>query len=745
MCQMKWNPYNLIRGNGLSAFLVIGVSMFTIQAAPYNYAEALQKSIYFYECQQSGPLPSWNRVQWRGPACVHDGRDVGKDLSGGWFDAGDHVKFNFPMAATVTMLCWGVKEYRDTYEKSGQLTAILNNIRFAAEYLIKCHTAPDEFYGQVGQGDPDHKFWGPAESVEAHMARPSAKIDKTHPGSDLAGEAAAALAAASIVLKSTDAAFSAICLSHARELYAFADSYRGMYHLAITDVTNFYKSWSGFEDELVWAAIWLHLATNEKAYLDKAEGMYTTLPLENQMTVKKYKWTQNWDCKSYGCYALLAMITDKQQYHTDAQRWLDWWTVGVDDAKVKYTPGGLAWLDSWGSNRYSANTALVAFIYSDNLTDAALKKRYHDFAVGQINYMLGDNPVKRSFLVGFGANPPVRYHHRTAHGIYPSRDSDTNPCRHVLYGALVGGPGPSDDYKDERNNYTNNEVACDYNAAFTGCLARMYQEFGGTPLAGFPGRETPDGQYAIAAVENITGTRFSEIKAIVQNKTYCPSRVCIGLSYRYFIDISEALDAGFTARDISLDAGYMVGKPKVSTLMPFKGSSTVHYFEVTYDNDTLYPGTQDSYKREIQFRLELPASATDGDWNPKNDWSFGTVAQYGKDPMIATHFPLYDNGIQIWGIDPDGLAVKPGRSVPRAADAIFFKVQRAGGTWEISGLSYDRVTRLRVYTMTGRQVMHCQGTDIKRVSVPIIGSGQTFCEAETGEGKRFRVKVVEAE
>ena len=30
-----------------------------------NYAEALQKSLYFYECQQAGPLPDWNRVEWR--------------------------------------------------------------------------------------------------------------------------------------------------------------------------------------------------------------------------------------------------------------------------------------------------------------------------------------------------------------------------------------------------------------------------------------------------------------------------------------------------------------------------------------------------------------------------------------------------------------------------------------------------------------------------------------------------------
>lgn len=52
------------------------------------------------------------------------------------------------------------------------------------------------------------------------------------------------------------------------------------------------------------------------------------------------------------------------------------------------------------------------------------------------------------------------------------------PNPHVLYGALVGGPGKNDDYTDSRSNYINNEVACDYNAGFQSAIAGMKQ--GGT-------------------------------------------------------------------------------------------------------------------------------------------------------------------------------------------------------------------------------------------------------------------------
>ncbi len=68
----------------------------------------MQKSLFFYEAH--GPAtPASNRVNWRGDSGLHDGADVGRDLTGGWYDAGDHVKFGLPMAATATMLAWGMR------------------------------------------------------------------------------------------------------------------------------------------------------------------------------------------------------------------------------------------------------------------------------------------------------------------------------------------------------------------------------------------------------------------------------------------------------------------------------------------------------------------------------------------------------------------------------------------------------------------------------------------------------------
>ena len=79
------------------------------------------------------------------------------------------------------------------------------------------------------------------------MARPAYKIDATCGGSDLAGETAAAMAASSIVFRPTDATYADTLVTHARQLYTFADTVRRKYSDCITDAAGYYNSWSGYQ------------------------------------------------------------------------------------------------------------------------------------------------------------------------------------------------------------------------------------------------------------------------------------------------------------------------------------------------------------------------------------------------------------------------------------------------------------------------------------------------------------------
>jgi len=446
------------------------------QQGDFNYGEALQKSILFYYAQRSGDLPDTNPFPWRGDSALNDGSDVGLDLTGGYYDAGDHVKFGLPGAASLTTLSWGAVEYQDAYQQSGQFEEILDSIKWGTDYILKAHVTDGqgtkEFYGQVGDGNIDHAFWGAPEDMT--MERPAYKIDRQNPGSDLAGEAAASLAAASIVFRGVDEAYADTLLQNAQQLYDFADQYRGVYTDAITDAGQFYNSFSGFQDELVWGATWLHKATEaagstDTTYLNKAESLYQGIGPG---------WTQSWDDKSYGAAILLAQETGKSEYKGDVEGWLNSWLPG--GSTPTYTDGGLAWLSQWGSLRYSANTSFLAGVYADTVNDP--NGQYSDFAEGQIDYILGDNPRDFSYMVGFGEDYALNPHHRAASGVTNISDSRDN--LHTLYGALVGGPASADDfdYVDERTDFIRNEVAMDYNAGLTGALARMYGEFGGQTL-----------------------------------------------------------------------------------------------------------------------------------------------------------------------------------------------------------------------------------------------------------------------
>jgi len=120
-------------------------------ASDFNYVDALDKSLFFYEAQQAGPLPSWNRVEWKADSAMQD------PVLGGWYDAGDHVKFNLPMSYSASMLAWGLYQYPDGIEKSGLKQTYVNNLEFVLDYLADCDKGTEVVY-QVGIGKDDHTW-----------------------------------------------------------------------------------------------------------------------------------------------------------------------------------------------------------------------------------------------------------------------------------------------------------------------------------------------------------------------------------------------------------------------------------------------------------------------------------------------------------------------------------------------------------------------------------------------------------
>ena len=370
------------------------VSCYTPDHDPkYPYGEVIEKSLLFYEAQRSGPLPATNRIPWRGDSNLDDA------VPGGYHDAGDHVKFGFPMAAFTTVLAWGGVNFKDGYVKAGQLDNLVDCLKWSTDYFIGCHTSDYEFIGQIGDGYTDHAYWGRPEEMD--IERPAFSITAEQPGSELAGETAAALASASIVYRDAgfDEAYAEECLSHAKKLFEFADTYRGPYTDAIP-AGDFYNDWGGYRDEIVWAAAWIAKATNDPVDIEVAEQKYVEMGLASAVPQEI-----SWDSKDAMVFIVMYELTGKEEYKQKAEEF------GNFIKNADRTPQGLVWIDSstWGSLRYAGDLAMFAVhaINSNIMADDMFS-----FAETQINYALGD--TGRSYVVGWGNNPPQRCHHRAA-------------------------------------------------------------------------------------------------------------------------------------------------------------------------------------------------------------------------------------------------------------------------------------------------------------------------------------------
>jgi hypothetical protein len=442
------------------------------QTGQFRYGEALQKSFLLFEANRSGILPQDNRIEWRGNSATNDGSDVGRDLTGGYYDAGDHVKFGLPMAANNTMLAWSGVEYEQAYKQAGQWDELLEAVKWGTDYFLKAHVSEGgktkELYVQVGDGNIDHQYWGPPEKMI--MARPAFKIDASRPGTEVAAQTASALASASMLFRSTDKAYANLLLKNAKQLFEFAETYQGKYSDSVPQANPFYTSFSGYWDELTEAAAWLNKVTGEQQYLDKAENYF------NNNVGGLGDWTWAADNKYYSAAVLLAQQSDDPRYKNEVEKWINRWVNG--EGAIHYTEGGLAFRTQWGSLALAASASYLIELYNDTVKQDS---RYTEFATSQINYILGDNPRNASYMIGFGENYPQQPHHRAATGNAPYGQ----PAEHILFGALVGGPGSTNDfdYNDDRNDWVTNEVGTGYNAPLTSALIQQYDNFGGEPLS----------------------------------------------------------------------------------------------------------------------------------------------------------------------------------------------------------------------------------------------------------------------
>ena len=674
---------------GIAAYLPSSSDAPIVDAASssYNYAEALQKSMFFYEVQQAGILPDWNEVSWRADSMIDEDGNETDVCTGGWFDAGDHFKFTLTNAYAASVLAWGYIEYQDNVDNAGLGELYRNNVQWGLDYLMQCDRG-DKIIGTVGDytgGSTDHNIWCSAEVyLRKHHLNNN---DWVRPYDEIADSttmalSAAALAEGYIIFEESQPTKAKQYLEQAKTYFEEADAVRSNENGAMGTMYN-PSSWV---DDCMYAACWLYKATGDQSYLDKIESDYIPkFPTEEQSSDRKYTWGFCWDDTTQGAALLYAQITGKSEWVNHVSHHLDYWIDGYGGKQIKYTPDGMAWLFNWGSARHVSATAWLAFLSCDTIfkDNASLCDKYQTWAKGQMDYLFGDNDLGLSYVLGMGEKNPTAIHHRTASGIHDDHWNDLGQesssegwqteYAHTLYGALVGGPDSSGNYVNNVSQYEYSEVAIDYNAGYTAALCSMIGDYGGTILADFPPTETPTWpEWEISATLNGSGNSYTEIKAWAMNHTAWPARVEKNVSYRYYFDISEVIAGGLSVDDITVKSNsqqYQEGQQGHATVSgPYKydgdPSGNTYYALIQFeDARAIQPTGQSEHRDEVQFRISIPdavnGQSTAGSWDPTNDWSYqGGIATAPNEMLspdaLNEHITMYVNDVLVWGIEPDG-------------------------------------------------------------------------------------------
>lgn len=457
-------------------------------AADENYTEALALSLYFFDANACGSGITDGPLTWRGDCHTYDsqvsldnadglsseeknavraanGNSSVIDASGGYHDAGDHIKFSVTMGFGCTSLAWSYFSYPEAFDKAnatGHLKYILRNM---CDYFMKVTFLDGSgnviaYVDQVASEGEDHSIWTAPETQT--MKRTVYFASPSKPIADSAGEMAAALGSSALAFQKDDPAYAAKCLKYGKALAAFGEKYPSY---RATGRGNMYNGGESLKDDIVWGKLWCDLAENG----GKLPSGYTppaTLTGDKSYSTGEYDgWLYCWGKVYSGYAALLGELGfDGDRYRNEAALEVR----GSGGSSFSTSAYAANW--GWGSARYNCALQAVAWRSGDSGLESAAKH--------QMDCILNSNTQYKSYFVGYGNSYPTHYHHRAANP-GNGNPADNSAAKYILYGALLGGPDNSGGYDDHQNSFSCTEPALDYNGCFVLAIAPLAAKYGG--------------------------------------------------------------------------------------------------------------------------------------------------------------------------------------------------------------------------------------------------------------------------
>ena len=341
------------------------------------------------------------------------------DVTGGWHDAGDQLKYLITGSNTTARLLMAYRmspdSFQDDHDARGLAGAngipdVLDEARWGLEWILKLHPGPGELYHQVAD-DRDHRGfklphednadygWGRNSYRPAYFAtgKPqglSAYQSQATGIANLAGRSAAALALGFEVFRNIEGCgeFAGKCFRAAEELYDMGRDQEG-YQQGNSFGAPYRYEENTWADDMEWAAACLFRLTGDTAYLEEARS-YADI-------IGEWSWMERDSAGHYEMYPFVNMghyalwqVGDER----DRQQVIGYYGHNLErvNRRAGENPYGVGHLFIWCSNNLAAAVATQAMLYEE-MTGS---KRYSSLMQDHVNWLLGLNPWGSSMITG---------------------------------------------------------------------------------------------------------------------------------------------------------------------------------------------------------------------------------------------------------------------------------------------------------------------------------------------------------
>ncbi|KAA9373559.1 glycosyl hydrolase family 5 [Microbispora cellulosiformans] len=471
---------------------------------PDAYADLKLDALKFYYTQRSGIAiddalrPGYGRPAGHVDVAPNQGDknvpcqpgvcDYRLDVSGGWYDAGDHGKYVVNGGISVAQL---MSEFERTKNAStakpiGSLNIpesgdavpdVLDEARWEQEFLLKMQRSD----GMVHHKIHDENWTG--LPLLPHLDPQKREL---HPVSTAATLNLAATAAqAARIFAPYDAAFAAKNLAAAKKAWTAAKANPNLLASPSDGVGGGTYDDANVSDEFYWAAAELYITTGDKEYKD-----YVLASPVHTADIWK-TGAMDWGNVAALGRLDLATVPNALPGRSEVRASV---VAGADKylATLKAHPYGLPYDAAsydWGSNSIVLNNMVVMATAYDITGDL----KYRDGVLQGVDYILGRNALNQSYVTGYGEVASKNQHSRWyAHSLDTSLP---NPPR----GTLAGGPNSSIQdpvaqaklrgcvaqfcYIDDIGSWATNELTINWNSPMSWISAFIADQGDGTVKA----------------------------------------------------------------------------------------------------------------------------------------------------------------------------------------------------------------------------------------------------------------------